>query len=378
MVGLLLRHGDSSEVEFSAGVHRYRQEHDLPWQIQSCWLNESKMWPASAYWLIHRVEDFHVIRRNGQQPRLPLIYSRTTELTGLTSACAVHEPAFGDLAAQHFYERGMLRVASIDIRGAARLNERIEGFAAASKRRGMEYHHLERPVHRTPKQIDRWVVETLVGLGGQVGVYCPIDGQAHWLRNLCLAHNINIPHQIAILGTSDHLATCLGTNPQLSSIAHPWTLMGYTLASYLHRVTCGQIPESVDLLQPHYVVSRESTAQKKRTVDPLVTQSLRWLRQHLNHPRPLEGLAAARGVATTTLHRHFKRDIGISPKQQQEVFRLEKAEKLLANPKLSITQVAKACGYNSPLAFGVAFKRRRNMPPSQWRSLVNINELSLS
>ena len=87
-------------------------------------------------------------------------------------------------------------------------------------------------------------------------------------------------------------------------------------------------------------------------------------------PQPLAGLAEQLHLTPATICRKFKHAVGMTPKQQQEVFRLTKATQLLEQSSLSIKEIAQLCGYSGQLAFGVAFKRRSGIPPSQWRTAM--------
>jgi AraC-like DNA-binding protein len=81
----------------------------------------------------------------------------------------------------------------------------------------------------------------------------------------------------------------------------------------------------------------------------------------------LDALAAAAGCSRTTLAGHFTRVVGRSPMQYLADWRMQRAARLLADPRAKVSSVAQAVGYDSEAAFSRAFRRHAGMPPGRWR-----------
>jgi len=62
----------------------------------------------------------------------------------------------------------------------------------------------------------------------------------------------------------------------------------------------------------------------------------------------------------------FRVSVGRSPREWLIDRRIERARELLADPTLSITEIALATGYTSS-AFGARFRQRVGMTPSEFR-----------
>jgi len=67
--------------------------------------------------------------------------------------------------------------------------------------------------------------------------------------------------------------------------------------------------------------------------------------------------------------RSFVAATGFAPYAYFTYRRMELAKRLLANPLVSITDVAQTVGYANPSKFSAAFKRTYAVTPSQWRKI---------
>ncbi len=88
--------------------------------------------------------------------------------------------------------------------------------------------------------------------------------------------------------------------------------------------------------------------------------------EHLDEDISLERLAAAACFSPFHFHRLFQSLTGESVKAFTQRVRLERALVLLkANPRLSLKEVAAACGFGSPAVFSRAFRRVYHRAPGE-------------
>ncbi|MBO4511419.1 MAG: AraC family transcriptional regulator [Victivallales bacterium] len=81
----------------------------------------------------------------------------------------------------------------------------------------------------------------------------------------------------------------------------------------------------------------------------------------------LETLAAETNMKKYTLIRKFRKELDTTPMKYIISMRLEYASKMLMFSEMNITQIANACGYNSPAFFIKEFKKKYGVTPGNFR-----------
>ncbi len=95
---------------------------------------------------------------------------------------------------------------------------------------------------------------------------------------------------------------------------------------------------------------------------------LSYIEQNLDQEISLNSLAAMYRVTPSHLSRMFKRETGITFLRYLNGQRLEKARVMLEDPQYRISEIAAACGFNSPLQFSKTFKDFFNQSPRDYRA----------
>lgn len=97
------------------------------------------------------------------------------------------------------------------------------------------------------------------------------------------------------------------------------------------------------------------------------------------HLRPsdawsVEALARLAGLSPSRFAARFRELVGLGPIAYLACLRLDIAGGLLCKTEDRVSDVAAAVGYESVVSFSRAFKRRRGMSPSQWRSGTPVDD----
>lgn len=99
---------------------------------------------------------------------------------------------------------------------------------------------------------------------------------------------------------------------------------------------------------------------------------LEHMERHFRENPSLADLAARANLAPNSFHRLFRKVMGVTPFHYLEGLRMEAARRMLADPRLTIKQIADDCGYADALYFSRAFARRFAAPPTTVRKRLRV------
>ncbi|RZU12640.1 AraC-like DNA-binding protein [Kribbella rubisoli] len=106
----------------------------------------------------------------------------------------------------------------------------------------------------------------------------------------------------------------------------------------------------------------------RRDRGPLVVEAMqRHLRDNLSRQITVRDVAAAAHLSERHAERLFTQQTGASIMSTLRRLRLELAAQLLLDPSLTITEVARACGYSDVRPFSTAFRRKYGRTPGDHR-----------
>ncbi len=103
------------------------------------------------------------------------------------------------------------------------------------------------------------------------------------------------------------------------------------------------------------------------TVSDTVRRVHDHLVEHLGERVTIEELSRMFHINATTLKEAFKAEYGMSIAAHTKEHRMERACSLLRESPMSISEIAKAVGFDSPSRFSSAFTERYGMRPSEYR-----------
>lgn len=93
-----------------------------------------------------------------------------------------------------------------------------------------------------------------------------------------------------------------------------------------------------------------------------------YILEHLEQRLTIQQITQRFGISSTSLKTYFRQFYGVPIHQYILNHRLAWAAQLLCTTKLSVLQISAAVGYGSVSQFGVAFKNKYHMSPSQFRT----------
>ncbi len=130
----------------------------------------------------------------------------------------------------------------------------------------------------------------------------------------------------------------------------------------------------IHLLRKHATFPLSPALELSRVglVDRRIRRALELMHTHMERDLSLEELAAAAYLSSFHFARLFKKLTGTSPHAYLAAVRMAKAESLLAETDLTITEISQHVGYGSPSHFAKAFRKATGFSPRTFRqSLVH-------
>mgnify|MGYP000991831516 FL=1 len=172
--------------------------------------------------------------------------------------------AVGLYAAHYFLERHYTRFAYVgETHGVYWSRERYDGFKRAVEAAGASCAAYPEPNERERRD---WAVEQprmqawLKALPKPVALFAAMDGRARQVLDACMAADITVPDEVAVLGVDDDPFICEATFPPLSSIQTNGQQAGFLLARYLDGLMRHKrMPQKDFRVVPVRVVTRRST-----------------------------------------------------------------------------------------------------------------------
>lgn len=124
-----------------------------------------------------------------------------------------------------------------------------------------------------------------------------------------------------------------------------------------------------------YNAARNATAEQRVSLqsrsgmrNPHMAKAIELMRETLEHPISPSTIADDIGISTRQLERLFGKYLNTSPKKYFMEMRLERARNLLVQTDASITEIAIACGFESPGHFSRVYKVHFGVTPKNQKT----------
>jgi AraC family transcriptional regulator len=128
----------------------------------------------------------------------------------------------------------------------------------------------------------------------------------------------------------------------------------------------------VELLRHHSNMRRSPELELSRVglVDRRIRRAVELMHARLEENLPLEEIASAAHLSPFHFARLFKKLTGATPHAYLATLRVARAQNLLADTDLSITETSARVGYDSPSHFAKAFRQATGLTPRAFRNAI--------
>lgn len=113
-----------------------------------------------------------------------------------------------------------------------------------------------------------------------------------------------------------------------------------------------------------------SAAARLVTRNDKIVKALEWCAQNFLENTPLKKVTAGAGVTQRQLQRLFRSHLELTPIRYINQLRLNHSMKLLSETNMAVSEVARACAYESTSTFSRQFRRKFGMPPHRFSNVT--------
>lgn len=128
----------------------------------------------------------------------------------------------------------------------------------------------------------------------------------------------------------------------------------------------------VHVLRRYAVVRRSDQLELSRAglTDRRIRRAVELMHAHLERDLPLEEIASAAHLSPFHFSRLFKKLTGATPHSYLAALRISRAQRLLAETDLSVTEIGARVGYASSSHFSKAFRQATGLAPRAFRAAL--------
>ncbi|AHF89611.1 AraC family transcriptional regulator [Opitutaceae bacterium TAV5] len=300
----------------------------------------------------------------------PIVNIGDVEIAGVP-VVRYDDTLIGQMAADHFLERGFRNTAFFKHGDAPLISRRYDAFRLRiEENRGrtwlIEYNN--QGGHRQGENARiNWLKRQLASLPKPLAVFSAGDESACEILHACLDMNISVPDQIIVLGVDDDKLRCEFAPVPLSSVDINLEMGGYRAAALLDMMLQGKpVPPEVLLIPPVGITTRLST-DILAVKHPHVASALLHIWQHYTEQINAKTVASTVPLSYPTLHHAFIKHVGRTIADEITFKRMEKARFLLVNTGLRTRDIAEQCGFPNDDRLGRVFRRKLGMTPNDYR-----------
>ena len=281
----------------------------------------------------------------------------------------------GQLAAEHFLDRGFWNYAFCGYEGRAWVERRLEGFAERLAAAGFSpdvYRPTRIGQRLAWKQEMPRVMAWLKSLPRPVAVMACNDKRGRQIIEACLFCGLKVPEDVAVVGVNnDHLFGNL-SNPPLSSVALNLNKAGYQTAELLDHLMRGTIRKPRQIaIEPLWVVPRRSS-DVIAVDDPPLAIALHFVREHSKEAIGVDDVVREAGISRRGLEIRFQNVLRRSIRAEIQRVRLGHVRQLLTETSLSVEKIARLTGFCSVSHLAGVFRHEFRATPAQFRRRTRV------
>ena len=305
--------------------------------------------------------------------RVPLVNLSDVQVPAYPTVM-VDQRHVGRIVAEHLLEQGLVNLAFVALPGReyfARL--RWMGFQERVVAAGYPCRRFARVSRLADDESvsDEDVCAWLARLPKPVGIHAVTLDVALRVLWGCQELGLKVPEDVALVGGRDVASIATAWDPPLSAVSLDFARVGCESMRLLDRLMRGaSAPVAPLLLPPSGIVARQSSDVRGMR-DQEVARIRRLIREQAHQPLSVKEVLPQTALSRSAIERRFEKHLGHSLHDEIVLARMERAQRLLRETLLPVTQVAAQVGYANYAVFSVAFRRQMGMSALDYRRQVS-------
>lgn len=114
------------------------------------------------------------------------------------------------------------------------------------------------------------------------------------------------------------------------------------------------------------VIDNGSSTQKNYSFT--IHKAIQLIRRHYIQKISVSDIAASLNINRSYFCAIFKKEVGITPKEYIDNYRISAAQEILKQSNLTVAEIAESAGYNDTAAFSKAFKQKTGISPLSYKN----------
>lgn len=293
----------------------------------------------------------------------------------MSHACQVQcdSVATGRMAAEHLIREGFTRFAFVgQTNGINWSRWRKEAFVGRLGESGFSCHLYPEPAlgHEDGNLERNKLIRWLKKLPKPIALFAAHDARARQVLDACLAADIRVPYEAAVLSVDNDPLICETCIPSLSSIRLDVEAAGYAAAELLDKRMFGMAkrmaPKETVTYPPLEIVPRLST-QTIHVNDKLVIRALEFIRINAGLNIRVSDVADHVKVSPRWLEKRFECVLERSVIDEVKRVRMETVLRLVTQTQQPFDHIARKCGFLSVNHLRTLFREEIGQTMSDYR-----------
>ena len=289
---------------------------------------------------------------------MPTVMISPSETTSAMFTVAHDSYTTGNLAAHTLTKLGLDNFAFVaDVPFLPWAEKRLETYRRTLSEYGRNVHVFQ------GGNLADWLLKLPKGCG----LFAANDMTAEKVVAAAKIADIEVPHDLAVLGCDDDVRICEHSETTISSIRPDYPKGGMLAVQMLADAMEGRNTERIRMFGDIGVTHRAST-RLTTYKSPDVSSALEYIRLNAFSGISASDVISRMKGSRRSAENMFRAATGHSILEEIQSVRLNEVKRLLANPLIKIGAIAAQTGYRSENFLVRLFKRETGMTPSQWRN----------